>query len=178
MSIDVTTHLFKNVNVNLDKFIDFILSPLEQTMTSPLPERINGELARMAVEMTGEHNSKALTNVRLILQVLRDSHPSPSWVIRDLVLSIAEDDCIVLQWARKNLFCHVYPDLVALDGTTTLVSLDTVTHYEKELAPEAITENFYDCFMNILLSSETIYNKLTKENEKAYEALDKAFFES
>lgn len=96
-------------------------------------------------------NKLLMYNLTCVLTCLCDTYyKGPDWVLDDLQFSIREEDCISVDWLTRNLYCCVYPDLVAVDQ----VSVKNVAtfHREKELTvldEHSIKREFISIFSEV-----------------------------
>lgn len=86
-----------------------------------------------------------LSNVTSVLNILCLEYAySSAWILENFHLSRREYDCISLEWLKENIYCCIYPDLIAIDKTT-LLSDQKVSHKEREFevsTTKSICDNF------------------------------------
>ena len=112
----------------------------------PTPKELN----KLLQEISDKY---LVSNILDVLKCLcNEYYRGPDWVLKDVQFSKREDDCISLDWLDRNIYCCVYPDLIAVDRVVVKNDTDTI-HIEKEFhvsSQDSILKQFIPTFCCVI----------------------------
>lgn len=118
-----------------------------------LPVRVREKLRNIDLEFTENNHRIVFENMRTIINILSENYATDFWVIQNMYVSVWEDDCIVIQWRDKNIYCFVYSNYVSIDSVTRISSYK-FSHDENAILIESneFSKQFSDIFSRVVAS--------------------------